>query len=301
MTCPIDTGPVERCANGPGVKRHPGGGSVTNDLDLPLLPSAEQIRRREFATVRRGYDPDQVREYLQGVAGQVETLERELRGPRKETKAQGSATPGGPPAPPVTTGQVMTPATPAATTPAPTMPSPAAPAQDPYEVIAKRFAGVLATADKEATAALAEAKAEADRILQEARSEADRIKLDAQGRAEQAKQQGTDSLAEAKHEAERILGSLSERREALVTQMHDMQSKLLSVAKELESSIDAPGSTAAPEGNDPGSAPTDGGTSDDVVDPRYEDMWALPKGKKMVDIPDLAALDVDFEEEPRRD
>jgi DivIVA domain-containing protein len=253
---------------------------MTNDLDLPLLPSAEQIRRREFATVRRGYDPDQVREYLQGVAGQVETLERELRGQRKETKAQGSATPGGPPAPPVTGGQVMTPATPAATTPAPTMPSPAAPAQDPYEVIAKRFAGVLATADKEATAALAEAKAEADRILQEARSEADRIKLDAQGRAEQAKQQGTDSLAEAKHEAERILGSLSERREALVTQMHDMQSKLLAVAKELESSIDA---------------------SDDVVDPRYEDMWALPKGKKMVDIPDLAALDVDFEEEPRRD
>jgi DivIVA domain-containing protein len=274
---------------------------MTNDLDLPLLPSAEQIRRREFATVRRGYDPDQVREYLQGVAGQVETLERELRGQRKETKAQGSATPGGPPAPPVTGGQVMTPATPAATTPAPTMPSPAAPAQDPYEVIAKRFAGVLATADKEATAALSEAKAEADRILQEARSEADRIKLDAQGRAEQAKQQGTDSLAEAKHEAERILGSLSERREALVTQMHDMQSKLLAVAKELESSIDAPGSTAAPEGNDPGSAPTDGGTSDDVVDPRYEDMWALPKGKKMVDIPDLAALDVDFEEEPRRD
>ena len=87
---------------------------MTNELDLPLLPSAEQIRRREFATVRRGYDPDQVREYLQGVAGQVETLERELRGPRKETKAQGSATPGGPPAPPVTAGQVMTPATPAA-------------------------------------------------------------------------------------------------------------------------------------------------------------------------------------------
>ena len=35
---------------------------MTKDLDLPLLPSAEQIRRREFATVRRGYDPDQVRE-----------------------------------------------------------------------------------------------------------------------------------------------------------------------------------------------------------------------------------------------
>jgi len=262
---------------------------MKNDLDLPLLPSAEQIRRREFATVRRGYDPDQVREYLQGVAGQVETLERELRDQRKEAKAQRPPTPGESLAAAVTAGQVMTPATPA-TTPPPTPP------QDPYEVIAKRFAGVLASADKEATAALAKAKAEADRVLQEARSEADRIKLDAQARAEQAKQQGTDSLAEAKGEAERILGSLSERREVLVTQMHDMQSKLLSVAKELEASMDTP---EGPEGGDPAPAPSESGTSDDVVDPRYEDMWAIPKGKKMVDIPDLAALDVDFEEEHR--
>jgi DivIVA domain-containing protein len=265
---------------------------MKNDLDMPLLPSAEQIRRREFATVRRGYDPDQVREYLQGVAGQVETLERELRDQRKEAKAQRPPTPGESLAAAVTAGQVMTPVTPA-TTPPPTPP------QDPYETIAKRFAGVLESADKEATAALAEAKAEADRVLQEARSEADRIKLDAQGRAEQAKQQGTDSLAEAKREAERILGSLSERREVLVTQMHDMQSKLMSVAKELEASIAAPEGSEGSEGGDPAPAPGESGTSDDVVDPRYEDMWAVPKGKKMVDIPDLAALDVDFEDEHR--
>ena len=263
---------------------------MTNDLDLPLLPSAEQIRRREFATVRRGYDPDQVREYLQGVAGQVETLERELRDQRKEAKAQRPPTPGESLAAAVVGGQVMTPVPPATAPPAPT-----APPQDPYETIAKRFAGVLESADKEATAALAEAKAEADRVLQEARSEADRIKLDAQARAEQAKQQGTDSLAEAKREAELILGSLSERREVLVTQMHDMQSKLLSVAKELEASIDAP---EGPEGkDDPATAPSESAATDDVVDPRYEDMWAIPKGKKMVDIPDLAALDVDFEDE----
>src|SRR5438445_773199 len=185
-------------------RRYLGGGSMKNDLDMPLLPSAEQIRRREFATVRRGYDPDQVREYLQGVAGQVETLERELRDQRKESKAQRPPTPGESLAAAVTAGPV--------TTPVPATPAPTAPPQDPYETIAKRFAGVLESADKEATAALAQAKAEADRVLQEARSEADRIKLDAQARAEQAKQQGTDSLAEAKREAERILGSLSERR-----------------------------------------------------------------------------------------
>nr|MBA3690827.1 DivIVA domain-containing protein [Actinomycetota bacterium] len=32
------------------------------ELDLPLLPSADQIRRREFATIRRGYDAEQVRD-----------------------------------------------------------------------------------------------------------------------------------------------------------------------------------------------------------------------------------------------
>src|SRR6266513_2839494 len=140
MVCPID-GPVSAARTAAERRRYLGGGSMKNDLDLPLLPSAEQIRRREFATVRRGYDPDQVREYLQGVAGQVETLERELRDQRKDAKAQRPPTPGESLAAAVTAGQVMTPVTPATALP-PTPP------QDPYEAIAKRFAGVLESADK---------------------------------------------------------------------------------------------------------------------------------------------------------
>jgi DivIVA domain-containing protein len=239
---------------------------MKNDLDLPLLPSAEQIRRREFATVRRGYDPDQVREYLQSMAGQVETLERELRQRRAAVSAP---SPGETLAAKVSELEAMTPP------PAPT---------DAYEEIAKRFAGVLEAADKEATAS-----------VEAARAEADRIQLDAQAKAEAAKQEGSDTLANAKSEADRILGSLAERRESLVAQMHDMQTKLLTVAKDLESSIDdAPGDAASPTG---GRSAQD----DEMVDPRYEDMWALPTGKHMVDIPDLARLDVDFDEERRPD
>ncbi len=48
------------------------------DLDLSLAPSAEAIRRKEFGTVRRGYDVDQVRDYLYAVAEQLESLEREV-------------------------------------------------------------------------------------------------------------------------------------------------------------------------------------------------------------------------------
>jgi len=40
-------------------------------LDHPIFVSAEQIRRREFVTTRRGYDPDQVRSYLEELASQV--------------------------------------------------------------------------------------------------------------------------------------------------------------------------------------------------------------------------------------
>lgn len=256
-------------------------GNMKNDLDVPLLPSAEQIRRREFATVRRGYDPDQVREYLQGVATQVETLERELR-ERKKAPA---------PAPAPSPGETL------AAKVSASQPEPAVAPSDAYDEIAKRFAGVLETADKEATAAVAAAKDEATKIVEDARAEADRIQVDAQARAEAAKQEGTDSLASAKREADRILGSLTDRRESLMTQMHDMQAKLLSVAKELETSIDDPpaeeaSATPAPQPVSP---------DDDAVDPRYEDMWVLPKGKHMVDIPDLTSLDVDFDEERRTD
>ena len=51
--------------------------SATN-LDLPVLISAEQIRRREFVTIRRGYDPDQVRAYLEQLADQMDKTEEDI-------------------------------------------------------------------------------------------------------------------------------------------------------------------------------------------------------------------------------
>src|SRR4029450_880723 len=103
---------------------------MKNDLDVPLLPSAEQIRRREFAPVRGGYDPDQVRDYLQGVATQVETLERELRERKKA------------PAPAPSPGEALAAKVSASQSEAP------AHTLDAYEQIAKRFAGVLETPHK---------------------------------------------------------------------------------------------------------------------------------------------------------
>jgi DivIVA domain-containing protein len=296
---------------------------MTSELDLPLLPSAEQIRRREFATVRRGYDPDQVRDYLHQVAEQVQTLEKDLSAAKitAETANASAAE---------AAWRAGTSREAAATVTTP--PAPATPIEESevYERVAKRFATLIRTADHEASKILDDAKAEASRILTESRSEADRIRVDAQARAEEARQQGSEALEKAKAESDRILSGLSDRRTSLVSQMQDMQSKLLSVARDLESAVQERGkvvevpsspttptpamapmpssaSTASTPSSSPPPAPPTSQASnsaterraggDDVVDPRYEDLWAADPST--VDIPDLASIDVDFDEDKR--
>lgn len=289
----------------------------TSDLDLPLLPSAEQIRRREFATLRRGYDPDQVRDYLEAVAVQVETLEKDLKEARRQMEAKAAE---------------------------PAVAIPAAPAGDPYDRISKRFAGLLATADREASRIVDEAKTEADRVVIEAKTQADRIRTDAQSRAEQDRQEGHEVMESARDEADRILAGLGARRDLLVGQLQEMQSRLLSVAKDLEVVVESSpdrgedaGTRADPmdadadevdasiehmteaiETSDEARAVTGSAADDELVDPRYEDLWvsgeeSAPTVREVdldqlftggeegddtsVDIPDLASIELDFDED----
>jgi DivIVA domain-containing protein len=180
------------------------------DIDLPFLPSAAQIRRREFASVRRGYDPDQVRDYLAQVAEQVDNLEGQLREARLEEGGIAAAPPGPPPS------------------------------EDPYERLSKRLTALLAAADQEAEGILAEARADAARMLNEARTEADRIRVDAQAHAEEVRQESNELLEKAKDESDRVLVGLSARRQDMVQHLQDMQDRLLGVAKELEVAIGDP-------------------------------------------------------------
>jgi cell division initiation protein len=244
----------------------------TSDLDMPLLPSSEQIRRREFATVRRGYDPQQVRMYLTSIAQQVETLEHELSQLRLETDSAAARRQSMP------------------------EPAQAAPARDPYETLAKRFASLIEVADQEAARTIDDARTEATRTVDEARSEADRIKVDAQARAEEARQQGADLLERARIESDRILSSLAERREELVGQLQEMRSKLIAVTDGLAGSLEVAAAAEADDGSpeaieSDGPAATDEAT--DPVDPRYDDLWV---SSGSVDLPDLAAIDLDFDD-----
>jgi DivIVA domain-containing protein len=236
------------------------------DIDLPFLPSAAQIRRREFASVRRGYDPDQVRDYLTQVAEQVDNLEGQLREARLEEG--GSAGP--PPGPP--------------------------PSEDPYERLSKRLTALLATADQEAEGIQAEARADAARMLEEARTEADRIRVDAQAHAEEVRQESNELLEKAKEESDRVLVGLSARRQDMVQHLQDMQDRLLGVAKELEVAIGDPMAektnakppAEAAEAASPGDVERESEDAVDSLEGMFEDG---------LDLPDLPPIEFDFDDD----
>lgn len=242
------------------------------ELDLPVLVAPEQIRRREFVQTRRGYDPTQVRDYLEQIARQVEQMQGLLREARLEADAAAKAS--------------------------------ASPRADPYQQLASRVADVLRAADRHAERTTAEARAEAETVLREARADADRIRLDAQSTAEDAREQAERALREARERADDTISGLASRRAALVDQLASMQERLLSVARELDDAIDGPGGTfdlvtsarelgeePPPSSGEPAIAPWPAAPSTDAADPA-EDPPDHPRDDPGTGVIDLAAREL---------
>lgn len=256
------------------------------ELNLPLNTSPEQVRAHEFGTIRRGYDPDQVNDYLYTLAERIEALEGEIR----DTRAAAESAERSVRAEPVAQAAAAVPV-------------------DPYEAFAKRFAGLLGTADKEAERLVADAQGESTRILEEARADALRIRSDAHARAEESRIEGDRMLAEARVEAERALTGLASRRQELADQLQTMQSRLLSAAKDLEMVLEDPAELPEPiaqaearaassvrdeipaRSDDPDEEPRD----DDALG--IEELW-VAKDDTM-DLPDLASIEFDFDADDR--
>jgi DivIVA domain-containing protein len=278
----------------------------TTNLDLPVLISAEQIRRREFVTIRRGYDPDQVRGYLEQLADQIELMRVLLRDAQAEAQTA------------LRTNEQ--------------------PRRDPYQQLAERVASVIREADQVAETIKTEAHRDAETVTRDARAQADRIRTDAQSKAEDARSQAETAVRAAREEADRTIAGLSTRRDALVDQLASMQERLIGVARDLESAMDVQvtipdfasikdlrvesaerdGSTAGED--DPTEAPTDAptaeadletgteasaareptivvGEADDadddgpsILDPAYEELWEGTEAMKL----DIPALDLDW-------
>jgi DivIVA domain-containing protein len=276
--------------------------SATN-LDVPVLISAEQIRRREFVTIRRGYDPDQVRAYLGQLADQIELMRVLLRDAQAEAQTALRTT--------------------------------AQPRRDPYQQLGERVASVIREADHVAETITNEAHRDAEQVTREARTDADRIRTDAQAKAEEARSRAETAVRTAREEADRTIAGLSTRRDALVDQIASMQERLIGVARDLESAMDvqftipdipairdlldepaegtpadenassnatAPSAEARDEADDqtgveasaarePAIVMAEAGDDDPgILDPFYQELW---EGAEAIEL-DIPALDLDW-------
>jgi DivIVA domain-containing protein len=260
------------------------------ELDLPVLMAAEQIRRREFVTIRRGYDPDQVRDYLDQLADQVDLMASMIREARLDAESA------------VRAGT--------------------SPKTDPYEQLASRVASVIREADEVAERTRSEAHRDAERALEQARTDADRIRLDAQTHAEQSREEAERSVHEARGQADRTIAGLATRREALVGQLSQMQERLIGVARDLEDAIVMPEMVADPPTDggwgSPDEAPSvfqvvdvrtgdeppafgagaPSGASNDVLagldDPSYEELWEGVESIHL-EMPEIPPLDLSWD------
>lgn len=188
---------------------------VIEDPDLLRPPTADRIREASFATVRRGYDPNQVLRYLGRVADHVRALEdqvRELESELPEAHRQRN---------------------PAARR------NEGAPTREPYERVSAHLTDLLRNFDLEVDRLRREAEGEADAILAEARSEADRLRLDIQAESEAARARAERALQDARAQANRVLLDLSSRRQAVLDELRLLHDRLVATTRDLAISIES--------------------------------------------------------------
>lgn len=242
----------------------------STELDVPLTPSAEQIRRREFVSVRRGYDPEQVRNYLTQVAAQVEKLEEQVRvaGVQVAEALQAKAE--------LESRQLEAPPAPAK--------------EDIYADLSERMADMLRTAERHAQDVRREAEEECARMIAEARAEADGIRIDSQGKAEEIRQEADDVLNAARKDAEHMLSGLHQKRDALVAELEGMRDKLLSMAQSIGSVSEHESQVLGidlSEISPPVVTLPDPETSVIFSDPQFAELWADPDPLSSSPVPTL--------------
>jgi len=182
------------------------------DMDVTTRRNPELIRKRVFARVRKGYDPDQVREYLGQVADWVIELQEEARDARSG---------------------------------APTHHEIAFTGPDPFASLGSHVAEILRTADQHAEQlrreaqeaaeqVLADARRESTSTMQRAKAESEQMRKAATEEADRAREEAAAAEEQARVEAERTLARMSERKSAVVAELRGVKERLSGVVAQLD-------------------------------------------------------------------
>jgi cell division septum initiation protein DivIVA len=230
----------------------------TADLDLFGPPEAQAEPYPRFSTVLRGFDPDQVREYVAQLLTRIDELETELREAEVDRDAARRRY--------------------------------AAARQDAYAQVAGQLADLLRAADQQADKLRREAEEDAARQVTEARQLAEQIQREAEDEADRLRREGEEALRQARAETERILGGLTSRREELLEDLQSTRAHLGTVLDQLDGAIATEGEpqevdVAAEPPAEAGTLPTDL-HADDLLDLSEGFDLVLPDFLKVEDRPE---------------
>jgi DivIVA domain-containing protein len=214
------------------------------DMDISARRTPQSIRKRRFAVVRRGFDPDQVQVYLEQIAGWIEQLESELHTAREELDAAARR---------------------------------AEQPVDPYNRLGARVAELMRTAEEQAERIQREAEEEASRKLDDLQTEVDRIRTEARAGAERlrreaeeeatrlqaeagqtlerARTEAAQTLERARAEANSVLASLTGQRDMLVTELRGTRRRLSDLVVAIDATVQATPSIPAMMEGTPASGP----------------------------------------------
>jgi DivIVA domain-containing protein len=213
---------------------------------MPLTP--EDVANKQFTSTRlgRGYDEQEVDDFLDEVEAELTRLYREneeLRAKLAAAQRAGRGRPapaGAPPGPGPGSGAGTgrRAGAPAASAPPPPAPAPVVSSAGPAEAAA----GILAMAQKTANEHVAEARSQAERIIGEARAKADQLSRD----AEDKHRQTLGSLEAQRHDLERRIDELRAFEREYRTRL---KSYLEGQLRELEGRNSDGGPRSAPNAN----------------------------------------------------
>jgi len=176
--------------------------------------SSDLIRFKQFTAARRGFDADEVREYLSHVAAWFDEAKQylgRLERERRELLVQREAL----------------------------MQSQVAPEADPYQQLAARMADVLRAVDQHAQTLRKEVDDDAHHRTEEAAQEAERVRSEAEAGAAKVRQEADRFARDVRSRAEELLGRMTSHRMTIRDELQGLLERTRKIAGQMEGQIHA--------------------------------------------------------------
>ena len=229
--------------------------STTADLDLFGPPEADAVYPH-FTTVLRGYDPEQVQEYILRLVSRTESLEDELeeaRGERDSARRRYQMA-----------------------------------KDDAYNQLGARMADFIRLADQQAEKIRREADDEATQQLSDAHRLAQQIRKEAEEEAERLMVQAEDALQEARAEREQVLMGLAHSRDLALADLAAARDHLSGIVMQLEVAMEL--TQTVHVGDEPAADPAGEEREGELDDLRAEDLLERQEGFEII-LPEFLSME----------